>query len=153
MCGKRWPANGQESVVIKKNRRESVMEKSPSGKVGICVNCEREKFIAGADGLCSTCHRAVRGMSPSATDYYTTLENVKLRLTNSFNGRIGKKTKRDTQNKSKPTTKSTLDMTVKKVAKTGIPGIIQCMRDEQESYLLEAEKLGKAINILESIKP
>jgi hypothetical protein len=42
-------------------------------------------------------------------------------------------------------------MTIKEVARVGLPKIIQIMREEQAHYLAEANKLGKAINLLESL--
>ena len=159
MCGKRSPINGQQSVVInKKIGRERIMEKSPSGKTGICLNCERSKFISGADGFCSTCHTSVKGLSSGTPDYDKALATVKERLTDRANVKFNKavprlraKASARMADKSPKKTKSTLDMTVKEVAQTGIAGIIQRMRDERACYLSEAEKLGKAINILESI--
>lgn len=134
------------------------MEKSPSGKTGICLNCKRSKFISGADGFCSTCHNSVKGLSSGTPDYDKALATVKERLTDRANVKFNKAKPRLREkasalwaDKSQNKTKSTLDMTVKEVAQTGIAGIIQRMRDERACYLSESEKLGKAINILESI--
>jgi hypothetical protein len=147
MCGKRWPANGQESVVIKKNGRESVMEKSPSGKVGICINCEREKFIAGADGLCGTCHTAVKGLTPDTAAYKDILASVKIRITSKIDGRIGKKPEKKTL---KPrilpplpaaTPRERADVILKKAIEILIP--------ERDWHLSFAEKLTKAIEALQ----
>lgn len=57
-------------------------KKTPSGKVGICVNCEREKFIADGAGLCSSCHNAVKGISKDSVAYTAALADAKKHLTN-----------------------------------------------------------------------
>jgi hypothetical protein len=151
MCGKRWPINGQV-VVIKKNGRESIMEKSPSGKVGICTNCERKKFIAGADGLCSTCHRAVKVMEPGTQLYDTTLAEVKLRLTDpkSSDGRIKKnkqpkKIKRLVIPRREPLT----SVTPKERADAVLEKAVEMLITERDFHLSFAEKLTKAIEALQ----
>ncbi len=149
MCGKHWPINGQEAVVIKKNGRESIVEKSPSGKIGICINCEREKFIAGADGLCSTCHRAVKVMEPGTQLYDTTLAEVKLRLTDpkSSDGRI-KKNKQPKKIKKAPR-ESLVSTTPMERADAVLEKAIEMLIHERDFHLSFAEKLTKAIKVMQ----
>lgn len=149
MCGKRWPINGQEAVVIKKNGRESIVEKSPSGKVGICINCERKKFIAGADGLCSTCHRAVKGMEPGTQIYDKTLAEVKIRLTDpkSSDGRI-KKNKQPKKIKKAPR-ESLVSTTPRERADAVLEKAIEMLIHERDFHLSFAEKLTKAIKVMQ----
>lgn len=136
-------------------------EKSPSGKKGTCSNCGREKFIADKKGHCGTCHTAVEGMDPESAAYAAALATVKDRINKpGFKTRKAKPFRPIRISKAKfksnalpklKEIKSTLDMTIKEVANTGIPGIIQRARNEQAAYLQEADKLGKAIKILESL--
>jgi hypothetical protein len=148
MCGKRWPMNGQQPTVIsKKTTVEAEVNEMAIKKA--CRNCGRDKNIVG-DGLCGGCYFSVKGMEKGTPEYDEELLSAKKRFTDP---NYRKKTAKQKPITKPAKTKSTLDMTVKEVAKTGIPGIIQRMRDEQAGYLLEAEKLGKAISILESIKP
>lgn len=145
MCGKRW---GQPTGILKKTPVEAEVNEMEVKKV--CRNCGRDKNIIG-DGLCGGCYFSVKGMEKGTPEYDEELSNAKKRFTDpNYVVRRGRKAKPSSQ-KQPATTKSTLDMTVKEVARTGIPGIIQRMRDEQADYLAEAEKLGKAITLLESI--
>lgn len=52
--------------------------------------------------------------------------------------------------RSKPQ-ESVLDRTIKQVARAGVPAIIAQARIELDGLMSEADKLTKAINILESL--
>jgi len=158
MCGKQFPRAGSTPIIITKERTKDMtgeIKKYPSGKKGICSNCGREKFIADKNGHCGTCSSVVKGMDIGSPAYTAALATIKEHI-----GAPGFK-KRPVRHKKphhtpvrKPNPKvikSTLDMTIKEVARTGLPEIIQLMRDEQAHYLAEANKLGKAINLLESL--
>jgi hypothetical protein len=94
MGGHRWPVNGAKPIIVHKRMEEESMEgtKPTSGKKGTCVNCEREKFIADKEGLCSTCHNAVAGISKDSVAYTAALADVKKRLINnpSRRGKVAK---------------------------------------------------------------
>lgn len=176
MCGKQFPKEGVTPIVVTKvfNERKKDMpeeiKKYPSGKKGICINCRREKFIADKFGRCDTCSASVRGLEMGTTEYIDALIAVKARLADPNRKRVSVVGKKISKNKfkkyeaaeknnlqkaceyAKMPGKLSLDMTVKEVALTGIPKIIQQMRDERADYLAEAEKLGKAINLLESLQ-
>jgi hypothetical protein len=84
MCGTDWSVNGQKPLTINQitgRERMAVTEKSVSGKKGTCLNCERSKYIAGADGLCGTCHNAVKGLVYGTPEYTAALAAAKTRLT------------------------------------------------------------------------
>lgn len=128
--------------------------KPTSGKKGKCVNCEREKFIADGAGLCSSCHNAVAGISKDSVAYTAALSDVKQRLTDnpSRRGKVAKaKTSAAAPVKIIKSEKSVLDHTIKHVARAGVPAIIAQARIELDGLMSEADKLTKAINILESL--
>lgn len=129
------------------------MDKSPSGKKGICSNCGREKFIANKYGHCTVCSEAVKGIEKDTPDYTDALSEVKERLTNLKSPKSRKPAPRINPHIAKRPhkEKTALDLTIKEVAMVGMPGIIKRMYDERSLYLAEAEKLSKAINILESV--
>ena len=81
MGGHRWPINGTKPLTINEITGRLRMEKSPSGKTGICLNCGRSQHIAGADGLCGTCHRAVKGLVHGTPEFFSALAAAKTRLT------------------------------------------------------------------------
>jgi hypothetical protein len=153
MCGKQFPKEGATPIIILKERKKDMPEevkKYPSGKKGICVNCRRERFISDAAGLCGMCHNAVKGIDPNDLSYADALKKAKARCANTVAAptRSAKKVKT-----SKPK-KPVLDHTIKQIARAGlagIPSIIAQARAERDGYLAEAEKLNKAINILESL--
>lgn len=116
------------------------MEKSPSGKVGICTNCERKKFIAGADGLCSTCHRAVKGLEPGTQFYDMTLAEVKIRLTDP---------KKPTKKIKKAPRESLVSTTPMERADAVLEKAIEMLIHERDFHLSFAEKLTKAIEALQ----
>lgn len=128
--------------------------KTVSGKKGVCVNCGREKFIAVKEGLCSSCHHAVKGISKDNVAYPLALAAVKKRLISnpSRRGRVAKsKAVAAAPVKRAKSEKSVLDHTIKQVAPAGIPAIIAQARIERDGLMSEADKLTKAINILESL--
>jgi hypothetical protein len=154
MCGKRWPIEGARPIIVTKpyyeEREEDMAKKYSSGKKGVCVNCGRERYIADAVGLCGMCHNAVKGIDPNDLSYADALKKAKARCANTVAAptRSAKKVKT-----SKPK-KPVLDHTIKQIARAGlagIPSIIAQARAERDGYLAEAEKLNKAINILESL--
>lgn len=154
MCGKRWPIEGARPIIVTKpyyeEREDMTAKKYPSGKNGVCVNCGRERYIADAVGLCGTCHNAVKGIDPNDITYADALKKAKARCANTgaTPTRPAKKVKA-----GKPK-KPVLDHTIKRIAnvgRAGIPSIIAQARAERDGYLAEAEKLNKAINILESL--
>jgi hypothetical protein len=151
MCGKRWPINGQPIAVIKetigRKRIMGIMEKSPSGKTGICLNCERKKFIAGADGLCGTCHKAVKGMSPSATDYHVALDEVKRRLTAPVCVSSNKKI-RTAKKTEKPVKINNEIMSPKEDALADLYPIVEQLKWLCNFHLASSEKIKKAIEAL-----
>jgi 16S rRNA U1498 N3-methylase RsmE len=53
--------------------------------------------------------------------------------------------------KHQKTVESSLDLTIKEVAQIGVSSIVQIMRDEQAKYLKQANKLERAIKLLESL--
>jgi hypothetical protein len=156
MGGHRWPVNGAKPIIVHKRMEEESMEgtKPTSGKKGTCVNCEREKFIADKEGLCSTCHNAVAGISKDSVAYTAALADVKKRLINnpSRRGKVAKAKAMAAApvKRSKPQ-ESVLDRTIKQVARAGVPAIIAQARIELDGLMSEADKLTKAINILESL--
>lgn len=144
------------------------IKKYPSGKKGICVNCRRPAHISDRHGHCKTCANAVRGV---VLDEHraAALAAVKERLqTAKFKKAVpGLRAKakdlkkyRDAEKTnlgkareySRLPVESTLDMTVKQVAQTGIPAIIARAVAERDGHLSEAAKLDKAIILLESLK-
>lgn len=129
------------------------MEKTSSGKTGPCINCGRTKFIADKFGHCSSCSLAVKDLDPGSAAYTSALAAAKERLSSGNVERAprARRTEKPPRKKSAAERRPTLDMTIKEVAKAGIPGILQRMHAERAIYLAEAEKLGKAINILESL--
>jgi hypothetical protein len=161
MCGRRWPVNDSTSIVITKitgGKSMTETKKTPSGKHGPCVKCGKTRFIADRDGRCFTCSRAAKTKIKGAT---TTPERGKSYATETLPAspediQKGKAIVRAMVEKRK--TPSALDLTVKQVAQTGIPRIIDMMQAERtmhlgesEKHLAEAEKLGKAIVLLESL--
>jgi hypothetical protein len=84
MCGELFPVPNYGAkpiiVVTKLSEEDETMEKSPSGKKGICCNCGREKWIAGK-GLCATCLNAVKGWLDGSPEYIKALADAKKRLT------------------------------------------------------------------------
>lgn len=52
---------------------------APSGKKGLCRNCNRTKWIAGS-GLCGSCHAAVKGLREDSGEYAAALIEVAGRL-------------------------------------------------------------------------
>lgn len=120
------------------------IKKYPSGKKGICSNCGREKFIADKNGHCGTCSSVVKGMDTGSAAYAAALATIKDHI-----GAPGFK-KHPVRHK-KPDPTPVRKPNPKEVARTGLPKIIQIMRDEQAYYLAEANKLEKAINLLESL--
>ena len=174
MCGKQYPRAGSTLIIIKERTKDMTEEikKYPSGKKGICSNCGREKFIADKNGNCGTCSSVVKGMDAGSAAYAAALATIKDHLSapgfkTRPTGRKPARKKRispenvkhgmnDRALTNKPPAqpklkKRTLDMTIKEVANTGLFKIIQLMRDEQAYYLAEANKLEKAINLLESL--
>lgn len=146
MGGHRWPINGAKPIIVYKRSEEEDMEKPTSGKKGKCVNCEREKFIADKEGFCSSCHNAVKGISKDSVAYTAALADAKKHLTNNptRRGRVVK-------SKAAAPKESVLDHTIKQVARAGIPAIIAQARIERDGLVSAADKLTKAINILESL--
>jgi hypothetical protein len=154
MCGKRWPINGQKQATLTELTGRKRMEKTSSGKTGPCINCGRTKFIANRFGHCSSCSTAVKDLEPGSGAYTAALASAKERLSSGNVGRAirAHRTEKPPRKKAPAARKSTLDPTIKEVSMAGLPGILQIARDEQAFYLSEAEKLGKAINILESLQ-
>lgn len=142
MCGNRWPINGKPSTVIKETigrKRIMGIKKSPSGKIGICLNCERKKFIAGADGYCSVCHNAVKGMEHGTPDYDNALAEAKRRLTAPVCVSSNKKTEQRKKMIS-PTEDALGDL---------YP-VVDTLKFRRNFHLAAVEKLTKAIEALES---
>lgn len=146
MCGKQYPRAGSTLIIIKERIKDMPEEikKYPSGKKGICSNCGREKFIADKNGHCGTCSSVVKGMDTGSAAYAAALATIKDHI-----GAPGFK-KHPVRHK-KPDPTPVRKPNPKEVARTGLPKIIQIMRDERSNYLAEANKLEKAINLLESL--
>lgn len=152
MCGKRWLINGQPSSVIKETigrKRIMGIKKSPSGKVGMCLNCERKKFIAGADGYCSVCHNAVKGMEHGTPDYDNALAEAKRRLTAPVCVSSNKKI-RTTKKTVKPVKIDEEMMHSKEDALADLYPVVDKLKWLRNFHLAAAEKLTKAIEALES---
>lgn len=153
MCGKRWPINGQNQTIYQELTGRKRMEKTSSGKTGPCINCGRTKLIADRFGHCSSCCLAVKDLDPGTAAYTAALASARERLSSGNVGRAprARHAEKSPRKKAPAARKSTLDMTIKEVALAGIPGVIERIRNERADYLAEAEKLGKAINLLESL--
>lgn len=99
MCGKRWPLEGANPIIITKAFKErdvmvEVIKKYPCGKIGVCVNCRREVWIADKEGLCGSCHASVDGAIIGTPEYAAYLQEAKERLNKkSRRGRKPKETK------------------------------------------------------------
>ncbi len=159
MCGKRWPIEGARPIIVTKpyyeEREEDMAKKYSAGKKGVCVNCGRERYIADAVGLCGMCHNAVKGIDPNDLTYADALKKAKARSINTGAALVrSAKTAKVRKVATRKPKKPVLDHTIKQVARAGragIPSIIAQARAERDGYLAEAEKLNKAINILESL--
>jgi len=140
-------------------------KKYPSGKKGICVNCRRERYIADKEGLCGSCHAAVDGINPDSLDYAIALGGIKARLESKPERKPAaikpipvpkpsapKQKKPATKKKKDPArVKSSLDMTIKQIGRVGIDAILEMITNERNSHMAEAQKLDKAINLLQSL--
>lgn len=130
MCGKQFTDDGVAPIIITKilnERKKQMLEeikKYPSGKNGVCTNCGKNRFIADKDGRCSTCSRAAKPNNAVETPA-------------------------SGPNKHHPATrKSSMDMTIAEVGRTGKTRIIEMMQAERAMHISEADKLAKAINML-----
>lgn len=162
MCGKRWPINGHQPInVIGVKKVMDSKKKSPSGKTGICLNCERGKFIAGADGLCGTCHHAVQGLAPDTPDYISALDRAKARLTKQKDSKSEPSPNRKKIKQKYPSPLKNKHLKkkhniekqsiVSREQKTpAIQAAIEHLTKEVDYYLARADKLNKAIEILQS---
>lgn len=160
MMGHYWPIGGQKPVVINQiiggKKVMDKTEKSVSGKHGTCSNCGREKlFIANKEGHCCTCNTAAKGIDPGSAAYASALADVKSRLTDPNHKRTNvpgkvrfKKTVMPKASDFKKS-KSTLDMTVVKVARIGNSRIIDIIDTEIAVHMAEVDKLQKAKAIIE----
>ena len=166
MCGKRWPVNGAAPILITKitgGKSMTETKKTSSGKKGPCVKCGKTRFIADRDGRCSTCSRAAKTKIKGAT---TTPERGKSDAIETLPAspgdiqkgktivremgerlRAGSFLDKSTPQPSKPAP----DMTVAEVAALPISHIIDMIKAKRATHLAEAEKLGKAIVLLESL--
>lgn len=119
----------------------------PSGKKGICINCQRYMYIADKDGFCGTCHEAVENISPDSVEYPGVLAAVKQKIA-AF--------PQKSETPKPPTVAWGKNNKGSNLARDGcffkgIPEIIAEMRKAQEHHLAEAEKLSKAIDFLTSL--
>jgi hypothetical protein len=152
MGGHRWPINGAKPIIVYKRSEEEDMEskKTPSGKVGICVNCEREKFIADGAGLCSSCHNAVKGISKDSVAYTAALADAKKHLTNNptrrGRGTVAKKLSPESIQKAK---KNVRALSIKhNGGDHDLAGAIAELTINRDNLLLKADKLTRAIALL-----
>lgn len=114
-------------------------KKTPAGKHGPCVKCGKTRFIADRDGRCHTCSRAAKVQVYGAATTPASPGDIQK----------GKAIVRAIAEKRK--TESALDLTVKEVGQTGIPRIVGMMMAERDHHLAEADKLSKAITLLEGL--
>lgn len=132
MCGRRWPVNGERQTIVitkitggKKIMPEEI-KKTSAGKKGPCAVCGKPRFIADKHGRCSTCSRAAKaGENPRSGS----LANTPVPIPH----------------------KSALDMTITEVASSGMAHIIDMMQAERAAHMAEADKLGKAIALLQGL--
>lgn len=101
-------------------------KKTPSGKKGPCTKCGKPRFIADKHGRCSTCRRAAKAGEKLRSG---SLANTPVPIPR----------------------KSALDMTITEVAWSGMAHIIDMMQAERAAHLAEADKLGKAIALLQGL--
>ena len=168
MCGKRWPVNGAAPILITKitgGKSMTETKKTPSGKRGPCVKCGKVRYIASKAGHCHTCNNQVKGKKNADAAYEEAMAAVSKSVTTTPDRdkteaietlpasqediQKGKAIVRAMVEKRK--TESAPDLTVKEVGQIGYASITQRMREEQSECLARAEKLGKAIVLLESL--
>ena len=140
------------------------MEAKPSsGKVGACVNCGREKYIADKEGLCATCHHAVKGINKDSVTYTAALADVKKRLINNPSRRGTVKRSKATalpvksaKQEAKTITHRGINPITKALEDVRIPDdlilshddIIKTLKAQRDFHLTQMEKYIKAINLL-----
>lgn len=154
MGGHRWPINGTKPIIVYKRMEEEEMEgkteKSPSGKVVTCTNCERSKFIANKEGLCGACCSAVKGISKDSGAYAIALADAKKHLLNnpSRRGRVtvAKKLSPESIQKAK---KNVRALSIKhNGGDHDLAGAIAELTISRDNLLLKADKLTQAIALL-----
>jgi len=155
MCGKNYPDSKTETKpVVEKTsitEKESEVEsmKSPSGKKGTCLNCLRDNLmIADKKGLCSSCHRAVDGISEGAQEYVNILAAAKERYgkkTTSARSVINVLSAAETQAKIDALK---IEADKQKPAKPK-SDILQMLKDRRHALLTEAEVITQTIIIIE----
>lgn len=123
MCGKQFPKEGAAPIVLTKvfNERKKDMQE------------EIKKYPSGKKGVCSNCGKS--------------------RLIADKDGRCSTCSRVAKRNKAVETPhpaprKSSLDMTIAEVGRTGKTRIIEMMQAERAMHISEADKLAKAINML-----
>ena len=150
MCGKRWPINGAKPIIVYKRSEEENMEakKPSSGKVGACVNCGREKYIADKEGLCASCHHAVKGINKDSVAYSAALADAKKRLINNPSRR-GTNTKKLSPESIKKVKKHVRALSIKhNGGDPDFAGAIAELTLSRDNLLLRADKLTQAIALI-----